>query len=77
MSTSSRLCVNSCVLCLLLRVGVGSSLAAERGHDVDESPVVLESSLGSPCLLLLLLLLVNLHVPIISTLPVHVIYLFI
>jgi len=63
-STSSQLCVNSCTLCLLLSVGVGSSLAAKRCDNVDKSPVVLQSSLGSTRLLLLLLLLVNLHVSI-------------
>ena len=46
---------------LSLSVGIGSSLAAERCNNVHESPVVLQSSLGSACLLLLLLLLVNLQ----------------
>ena len=38
-----------------LGVGVGSLLATEGLHHVDEAPVVLDPPLGSPGLLLLLL----------------------
>lgn len=43
-----------------LGVGVGSLLLAEGGHHVHEATVVLDSTLGAPRLLLLLLLLVHL-----------------
>ncbi len=41
-------------------VGIRSLLAAESGDDVDESPVVLDATLSTAGLLLLLLLLVDL-----------------
>ena len=40
---------------LVLGVGVGSLLPAEGGNDVDEPPVVLDTSLGTAGLLFLLL----------------------
>ena len=40
---------------LVLGVGVGSLLPAEGGDDVDEPPVVLDTSLGTAGLLFLLL----------------------
>ena len=43
-----------------LAVAVGTLSLAETGHDVDEATVVLHSSLGAPCSLLFLLLLVHL-----------------
>ena len=43
-----------------LAVGIGALLPAESGDDVDESPVVLDSSSRSSCLLLFLLLLLHL-----------------
>lgn len=44
-----------------LGVGVGALLLAEGGHNIDEAPVVLDATLGTTSLLLLLLLLVNLE----------------
>lgn len=42
-------------------IGIGTPLAAKGGHHVDKSSVVLHSSLGTPCLLLLLFLWINLR----------------
>lgn len=39
-----------------LRVGIGALLLAKGGHNIDKASVVLHSSLGSACLLLLFLL---------------------
>lgn len=43
-----------------LGVGVGSLLLSEGGHHIHEAPVVLDATLSTASLLLLLLLLVNL-----------------
>ena len=43
-----------------LTVAVGSLLAAEASDDIDEAAVVLHATLGTSCLLLFLLLLLNL-----------------
>ena len=57
-------CQNSFSSCVslrqLLRVGVGSLLAAKRSNHVDKSSVVLQTTFGSTRLFLLFLLLVNL-----------------
>jgi len=45
---------------VVLRVGVGSPLASEGGHDVDKPAVVLDASLRPASLLLLLLLCLHL-----------------
>lgn len=42
-------------------IGVGSTSAAKRGHNVDKAAVVLHPSLGTTSLLLLLLLGINLE----------------
>ena len=44
-----------------LGVGIGSLLLSEGGHHIDEAPVVLNATLSTASLLLLLLLLVNLE----------------
>ncbi len=44
-----------------LGVGVGALLLAEGGDDVDEAPVVLDTTLGAARPLLLLLLFVHLQ----------------
>lgn len=44
-----------------LGVGVGSLLLSEGGHNVHKAPVVLNAAFGTPSLLFLLLLLVNLE----------------
>lgn len=44
-----------------LGVGIGSLLLSEGGHNVHKAPVVLDATLSTASLLLLLLLLVNLE----------------